>query len=154
MTAAAEETAAAEVARKGSDIDSEVEAIQAPGPGNKSTNSTSKHAGKRNNSQKKTESKIKKGQQAERKEKNREDEEASGIPAPHFVHHLPVYPLIVEAASKMSHEKAFKFGSVHVGEPSDPTKGSTCVYLMPDFKIPDMDEFRKDEVLFFCVSRT
>ena len=158
MTAAEEAAAAAEVARKDIDIGTESEAEAIQGPGNQSTNSTSKHEGKKkSHRQKKNDAKIKKGHNAEREGGKRGDvtDEASGtdgqrrpIPVPHFVHHLPGYPLIVEASRKMSHEKAFKFGAVHVGEPSDPSKGSTCVYLMPDFQIPDIDEIRKDEVLF------
>lgn len=54
----------------------------------------------------------------------------------------------------MSREKAFRFGAVYLGEPSDPSKGSTCVYLMGDFKIPDLDDLRKDEVLYFGVWQT
>ena len=156
---AAEEARTAKAVRNkvdaGISSEGEVEAIQGA-----DHQSTSTARGKRNNRQKqKKESKTKTGKRNVRREDDEQDgEEAFGeqgvpVAVPHFAHHLPGYRLIVEASHMMSSEKAFKFGAVYVGEPNNPAKGSTCVYLLPAFKIPEVGDLRKDEVLFLVFGK-
>lgn len=157
MIAAEEEARTAKAVRNkvdaGISSEGEVEAIQ--GADHQSTRTA---RSKRNNRQKK-ESKTKTGQRNVRREDDEQDgEEAFGeqgvpVAVPHFAHHLPGYRLIVEASHMMSREKGFKFGAVYVGEPNNPAKGSTCVYLLPDFKIPEVGDLRKDEVLFLVFGK-
>lgn len=64
---------------------------------------------------------------------------------PYFLSQHETYPLLADAGTAMGMRNTFLGGAIVIGQPNDPTKATTCAYLMEGFGEVVIN-FGKDEV--------